>query len=217
MTMSMRPLILTALLPAALLAGCAADNRGVESVHQPVVARTDYSLDVQTAPSGLAPGEGQRLTGWLSTLRVGYGDTIAIDDPYASGAAARGEVAAVAARFGLLLADTAPVTGAQVAAGTVRVLVSRASASVPGCPDHSPAYAPNFNARTSTNYGCAINTNLAAMIANPNDLVRGAAGTAGEYDAQSGTRAISTLRSAPPTGEGGGWLKSKAETTGGSK
>ena len=121
---------------------------------------------------------------------------------------------AVAARYGLLVGDAAPVTGAPVAPGTVRVVVSRTRASVPGCPDHSRMNDPNFNAHTGSDYGCSINANLAAMVANPADLVRGTAGTLA-YEGDTAARAIRTLRAAKPTGDGGTWLKGKGETAGG--
>ena len=39
-----------------MLAGCGgmATNRSLESVHQPVVERTNYTLDVTTGPGGLS-------------------------------------------------------------------------------------------------------------------------------------------------------------------
>lgn len=211
--MKMRPLLLASLASVAL-AGCGTANRGVESVHQPVVSRTDYALDVQSDPSGLVPGEADRLNGWLAAMRVGYGDTVAIDDPYGNNGSARGDVAQVAARFGLLLAEQAPVTSGTIAPGTVRVIVSRTKAGVPSCPDYSRMYEPNFDSHTSSNYGCATNANLAAMVANPADLVRGTADEVGENN-NAGTRAIGVLRAAQPTGQGGTWLR--AESTGGSK
>lgn len=211
--MKMRPLLLASLASVAL-AGCGTANRGVESVHQPVVSRTDYALDVQSDPSGLVPGEADRLNGWLAAMRVGYGDTVAIDDPYGNNGSARGDVAQVAARFGLLLAEQAPVTSGTIAPGMVRVIVSRTKAGVPSCPDYSRMYEPNFDSHTSSNYGCATNANLAAMVANPADLVRGTADEVGENN-NAGTRAIGVLRAAQPTGQGGTWLR--AESTGGSK
>ena len=49
-------------------------NPGLESVHQPVVNRLDYALDLNTGGSGgLTEGEAQGLAGWFDTLRVGYG------------------------------------------------------------------------------------------------------------------------------------------------
>lgn len=211
--MTTRPLLAAAIAGATLLAGCGTPNRGLESVHQPVVARAVYALDVQTGPAGIGPDEARRVIGWMDTLRIGYGDTIALDDPYGADRATRGDVAQIAARYGLLLSEEAPVTGSPVSPGTIRIVVSRAHASVPGCADWSRMNDPNFNAHTGSNYGCATNTNLAAMVANPTDLVRGAPGS-GDYDAATGSRAINTMRAAVPTGNGGTWVKNQADSTG---
>ncbi|WEK43568.1 MAG: CpaD family pilus assembly protein [Candidatus Sphingomonas colombiensis] len=199
--------LLLAVLPAVMLGGCSGTkNRGLESVHQPVVSRTDYSFDVGTAPNGLAPGEEQLLAGWMNSLRLTYGDTVAIDDPAGVSPAARDAVTRSAARFGLLVGQSAAVTGAPVAPGTLRVVVSRARASVPNCPDFSRTRQPEFESNTSSNQGCAVNSNLAAMVANALDLVRGEPGTQ-VYDAATGTRAITEYRKATPTGNGGTTLK----------
>lgn len=190
--------------PALLLAACGTTNRGLESVHQPVVERNDYSFDVATTGRGLAPEEAQRLAGWMSSLRLGYGDRIAVDDPNGGYGreATRDAVAAIAARYGLLVADTAPVTAGPIAEGTARVVVSRMRAYVPGCPDHSRVGGTDFNANTSSNYGCATNASLAAMVARPEDLVRGQPGTQG-FDQATSFKAIDTLRKAPTTGSQG--------------
>ena len=206
----LRPLPIIAL--AAMLAGCGTANRGLESVHQPVVERSDYAIDVATAPGGLRPGESQRLDGWMRSMRLGFGDRIAIDDPNGAGRPVREDVQGVAAHYGLLVADEVPVTGAPVAPGTFRVVVSRARATVPGCPDMSRLNDPNFNAHTGSDYGCAINSNLAAMVANPADLVRGATGDA-DMGGATGTRAINARQRATPTGQGGAALA--GEKTGG--
>lgn len=192
-----RPTLLLLATPALLLGGCmGTTNRGLESVHQPVVGRADYALDLAADGRGLAPGEAQRLDGWFRTMRVGYGDRIAIDG---DAPAASGEVAGVVARYGLLLADAAPVTAAPIAPGTVRVVVSRMRAAVPGCPDWSRTLTDDFEGHTHSNFGCGTNSNLAAMVANPADLVRGAEGVAGA-DPQSAYKAIDSYRKATPTG-----------------
>jgi pilus assembly protein CpaD len=203
--------ILIALAPVALAACGGTQNLGLESVHQPVVSRADYAFDLGAGPGGLAPGEGQRLGGWMSSLRIGYGDRIAIDDP-ARDPATRADVAAQAAHFGLLVSDDAPVTAAPITPGTVRVVVSRARASVPGCPDYTRMYQPDYNAHTSSNHGCATNSNLAAMVASPTDLVRGEPGS-GVTDAAISTKAIQSFRNAAPSGAGGTVVK--AESAGG--
>ena len=203
--------ILASLLPALLLGGCmGTENRGLESVHQPVVTRSDYALDLGVAGGALAPGEQQRLAGWMTTMRLGYGDRVAIDDPAAEGYRARTDVAAVVARYGLLLSSDAPVTPAPLTPGSIRVVVSRMRAAVPRCPDWSRDSTDDFTANTSSNYGCAINRNLAAMVANPADLVRGAPG-AETTDAALSYKAIDTYRKKAPSGAAG----LGAATTGG--
>lgn len=194
--------------PALLLAACGTPNRGLESVHQPVVERADYAFDVATAGNGLAPGEAQRLAGWMATLQVGYGDRVSIDGATGYDGGVRDDVAVQAARYGLLVADDAPVTSGVLPPGTVRVVVSRMRASVPGCPDHSRVSGIEFEGNTMSNYGCAANSNLAGMVARPEDLVRGQTGSEIGDTAIAG-KAIETLRKAPNTGASG----LKSETT----
>ncbi|WP_296674991.1 CpaD family pilus assembly protein [Novosphingobium sp.] len=186
------------------LSGCGGvvgGNRSLESVHQAVVERTNYTLDVNAGPGGLSLPEQRRLAGWFEAMDLRYGDRISLDDPLASGAT-RAAVEAVASRFGMLVGGDAPVTPGYVNAGTVRVVVTRSSASVPGCPDWSRKTDISLNNATSTNYGCASNSNLAAMVADPEHLIKGAAGS-GQTVVMSSTKAIDSYREAKPTGEGG--------------
>jgi pilus assembly protein CpaD len=206
---------------ALLLAAGAGDaqskmNRGVESVHQPVVERTDYMIDVGVGPRGLAMGEADRLAGWFEGLGLGYGDTVTLDDPMGwRGGAAQDGVNAVVARYGMLISrDAAPVTAGRPAPGTLRVVVSRASAHVDGCPDWSHGGSAELASSSGSNYGCATATNLAAMIANPEDLVVGQDGNH-TADAMLSVKAIKTYRDAVSTGAAG--LKSESSQGGGGK
>lgn len=208
--MTKRSILLAALAPLAapalLLGGCmGTENRGLESVHQPVVASRDYALDLATAGGRLAPGENRRLAGWMNVMHLGFGDRVAIDSGPDGGygaAAARDEVAGVVASYGLLLSEDAPVTNAPVTAGTLRVVISRMHASVLGCPDWSRNSSTELEANTSSNYGCATNTNLAAMIARPGDLVRGSDPDT-VADPAVNAKAIDAYRKRAPTGAGG--------------
>lgn len=208
--MTMRPLLFTALSLCVPLAACG-DYRGLETAHQPVVSQTDYALDLLAGPDGLAGGEAQRLRGWLDVLAAAPGTTVAIDDP-AGSPAARTDIAALAGQFGLRLAATAPAPGAPLAPGTLRVVVTRSAASVPSC-DAPGARSSlvNFDAHTGSTFGCAINGTLAAMVADPNDLIRGKADD-GRGTAATAAKAIGAWRRAVPTGAGGTALKT--ETTG---
>jgi pilus assembly protein CpaD len=205
----MRALKLAPIFALTMVAACGGTwNRGLESVHQPVVHRTDYVYDVPA--NGLSAADKDRLDGWFQTLRVGYGDRIALDGPDAG---SRRDVQQLAARYGLLLDSTAPVTAGEIAPGQMRVVVSRSRADVPGCPDWSRTSQPEFNSHTMSNYGCALNSNLAAMIANPEDLVRGRTDN-GVTDATTGGRAIKELRKTTPSGAGGAPLKTESTRSG---
>lgn len=186
--------MITASLGLAL-AGCGSlgSNTSMYSAHQPVVERTNYAIDVNVDGSGIAASEQRRMSEWFDALQLGYGDRVAID--YGSGysnSAAQDVISDAAADRGLLLSDTAPVTVGDVPAGAVRVIVTRSKATVPSCPDWSSQTDSNFNSSNHSNYGCASNSNLAAMIADPEDLVRGRKDTV--LDSNSGSNAVKAHR-----------------------
>jgi len=200
----MRNTIMIALLATTLAGPALAKGdepaRGLESVNVPVVTRSDYMFDAAAPDGSLPSSEQARLDAWFRGLDLGYGDSIYVDGAYAD--AARFDVARVAGRYGLLLSSGSPVVQGMVAPGSVRVVVSRTRASVPNCPNWSSKSQPNFANHSMPNYGCAVNGNMAAMIADPNDLVWGRDGS-GIGDADTASRAIRSYRNAKPTGEGG--------------
>jgi pilus assembly protein CpaD len=190
---------------ATALAGCVHDRpteemRGVAPVNVPVVSRADYALDVAAPGGSLPSSEAGRLDGWFHSLQLGYGDSIYVDGPDAYDA--RADVARVAGRYGMLVSNGSPVTEGGIAPGTVRVVVSRTRASVPGCPNWSVPSQPNLENASMSNLGCAVNANLAVMVANPEDLIHGQEGS-GVGDTQTATKAVQSYRKATPTGTGG--------------
>ena len=206
----------TVLALATSLAGCtgaAVSNRSLESVHQPVVRNAIYQFDVAASNGELPPSEQGRLQGWLDSMGVRYGDRVAIEDPSAYGAgSALATVRSMIERRGLLLSRDVPVTTGAVPQDHLRVVVTRATASVPGCPNWESKSSINPTNSTSSNYGCAINSNLASMVADPNDLIKGASNTGS--DSTAATRAIQTYRTKPQTGAG---ELTKTPTSGGSQ
>jgi len=201
------------------VAGCASQPRGgltplnntsLYSLHQPVVERTNFVFDLNTDANGVSDAELERLAAWFDSIELRYGDRLSIDDGGSYDAAAQADVARLLGEYGLALQEGAPVTQGAVAPGQVRVVASRSSASVEGCPSWGD---PGIESptRTGSNYGCSVNSNLAAMIANPDDLIRGRDGT----NAGSGTtagRAIRAYREGQPTGRGG--LQQTSTTSG---
>ena len=192
-------------LLATTLAGCShvpydEPSRGVSAVNVPVLTRSEYIFDAAAPDGSLSAAESARLDGWFRSLDLGYGDSIYVDGAYAG--PARDDVASAAGRYGLMISDGAPVTAGAVDPGTVRVVVSRARAFVPNCPNWSEKSQPNFANRSMSNTGCAVNSNLAAMIANPEDLIHGREGS-GVSDVRTSVKAVQSYRSAAPTGAQG--------------
>ncbi|HEX8624704.1 MAG TPA: CpaD family pilus assembly lipoprotein [Allosphingosinicella sp.] len=179
-------------------------SRGLDSLNQPVVQRTDYLLDLADY-GGLSDADLGQLDSWFTSLGLGYGDHVFVERGTSAG---RQDVARLAADYGLLMSPGAPILEGDVPSGTVRVIVSRTTASVPGCPNYRKEGGPSS---TSSNYGCAMNSNLAAMIADPNDLVLGQVGSV-TGDAHTSSKAIRVYRQTAPTGTKG---LTDVSTTGG--
>jgi pilus assembly protein CpaD len=209
--------LITALLGISLT-GCGTldTNSSMYSVHQPVVERTNYAIDVNTSGNGISSTEQVRVAEWLDALKLGYGDRVALDygDSY-SNAAAKQDVANLAEKHGMLMVDTAPVTPGNVAPGTVRLVVTRSKASVPSCPDWSKTSDRNYNGANHSNYGCATNTNIAAMVADPEDLIRGRA--TDRMDNSTSSKAVKALRDKPASAGVTGGGGSGSGSTGGSQ
>jgi pilus assembly protein CpaD len=130
----------TFLIAASLgLAGCGTlpTNTSMYSVHQPVVERTNYAIDLASDGDGIAVADQTRLNEWFEVLDLRYGDRIAIDsgNGFGNEDAAR-DVRAAAAERGIMITQGAPATPGIIAPGNIRVVVTRSQASVPSCPDH---------------------------------------------------------------------------------
>lgn len=190
-------------------------NRTLESVNQPVVQRNSYVFDVMTQPGGgLGVADQQRLAGWFEAMDLRYGDKIAIDDPTDS-PVTRQAIEGVAARFGMLITEIAPVTNGDVTPGYARVVVRRTVAEVPGCPAWKEKTDATLSNGTYSGYGCAVNGNMALMVADKEHLVHGARAT-GDTVVMSSSKAIQTYRDAKPTGNGGITVKAtSSQSTGG--
>ena len=176
-------------------------NRSLYSVKQPVVERTNFTFDVSANAGGLPISEQQRLNGWFETMDLRYGDRITVDDPTMNPAVATA-INDLASRYGIIVKGTAPTTSGALPPGMVRVVLTRSSASVPGCPDWSAKSDMNYTNGLSPDHGCANNSNLAAMVADPEDLLQGRKGSS-ETVITTSNKAIKSFREAPPTGAGG--------------
>lgn len=177
------------------LAGCGTlpTNTSMYSIHQPVVERSNYAIDLALDGSGIAIADQRRMNEWFDVMNLGYGDRVSIDNGSGyTDPAVINDVAKALADRGVAITDAAPATNGAIAPGTVRVIVTRSSASVPSCPDWSSTHENNYNAGNHSNHGCATNANLAAMVADPEDLVRGRESR--KLDSNSGKAAVNTYK-----------------------
>jgi len=181
------------------LAGCLHESRtvnaGILSVHQPVVTDTTMTFAL-----GGGSADADRAEAWFEGIGLGAADTVAVE-----GTADR-----------LRIGEIAAARGARVIAGTARgparIVVIRATANVPGCPDWRRGSYPELSGSTTSNFGCAVNANFAAMVADPNDLVIGRTAEPGT-NSEDIQKAVRFHRETKVTGEKG----LKQEASGGSQ
>jgi pilus assembly protein CpaD len=174
-----------ALAATALLTAACQTTQGGQQPHlatsvnpqfSPVLSQERLIHTVTFAPgSALSAQEDAALAAFLNAIGPRFGDRVSIEDSQPIGQVSRHAVVAKAlARVGLMLQEpTTQPPSAPTAANQVRVVIVRGIASAPNCPDWRHGQSPNFGNVTMSNYGCATVSNLAAMVADPNDLQRG--------------------------------------------
>jgi len=203
------------LLMLAGVTACSPQTLSATQTEVPKQIKLTYSViswPVQFEPgtATLSAGQEQALSNFLSTVKTGDGDEVTFE----AGPAAYGTNAALVAERqasvdlvlrSLLMpasvVETRSLLGASGAenearggvagsevpgADVVVVNVGRYIVSGPSCPDWTKPQADDFSNTPPSNFGCATLTNLARMVANPADLVRGSTeGPAdGDYAAQ---------------------------------
>lgn len=173
-----------AALAAGSLAACApapARWSTAESPRNIVVDHVQMAHQVLFAPgqTKIEASEQARLEEFLDRTKVGYGDQV-----YVTGTTRQGEAVTLAgARQAMVagyLADRRlaplalpPTPGSQQSNGAATVVVARAVAIPPACPDWSRPPPSDLDNSPMGNFGCANAVNLGLMIADPNELIAG--------------------------------------------
>jgi pilus assembly protein CpaD len=165
-----------------LIAGCAQDNPVLTAPAplsaqpppkqiQVQLAAFDHDIYFARGAKTLTSAQAAGLAHFLRSNGIGEGDSVTVEG---SGAAALGGAreAGVLGQLRRLGIDAAAGTDTRLAADAVRVHADHAVATAPSCPDWSKPEADEPDNATSSNLGCATEANLAAMIANPADLVK---------------------------------------------
>lgn len=153
----------------------------------------DYDVHFARGAKTVAAGETAGLSNFLKSNTVGDGDTVTVDSPNGSSSLAAARQAAVLGELKHRHVHAVATAGAVPASDLVRIHVSHAVVTTPHCPDWSKPEADEPTNGPSSNFGCATEANLAAMVADPADLVKGK--TSNSADGAALARGVDLYRS----------------------
>lgn len=156
------------------------------------LASFDHDIHFAPAAKTLTSSQASNLSHFLTSNAIGERDAVSVESAPAASARSNARQAAVLAKLKNLQIQAISGTDAKLAADTIRVHADRSVVLPPGCPDWTKPEADEPNNAPSSNYGCATEVNLAAMVANPADLVKPAAG--GKADAAALARGVELYR-----------------------
>lgn len=150
-------------------------------------ATTQVSLAFPRGSWRLPPRELARLDGLVRSGAIRPDDHVTISMGAAPALAGSRQVAIAdeLLRFGIV-ADAGLLAG--VPPDHAIITVGRYLVTLPNCPNWSQKPFSDWTNETSSNYGCADQTNLALQVASPADLVSGR--TLGPADAGPAVRAV---------------------------
>jgi pilus assembly protein CpaD len=173
---------LAALAFAAILAACAptpkeAQWSGAESPKETKVMFLRQTLDVHFDPGKdvLSATEEKRIADFVAREDIGVYDdiTLASGNADARGSLATRRAQSVAAYLRTMHLKSAADDKAEAPSDQVSVVVGRYVVVPPNCPDWRKPSDDDPANTTSSNFGCATETNLGLMVADPRDLIEG--------------------------------------------
>lgn len=165
-------------LSLALFLGACAPVTTYSDAEAPKNLRLDSTtteVDVRFAPGSatLAVADAARLRQLAATGGIVPSDRVTVAAAGAPGLA-RARVAAVSAlllRYGVVAVAEPP--GGATPPNRAVIAVGRTLVTLPACPNWSKASNSDFANQPSSNFGCATQTDLGLMVANPGDLAEG--------------------------------------------
>lgn len=160
----------------ALLVGACAPVTSYTDAEAPTrlkldTATTQLDLRFEPGSAALASVDAARLQRAATSGEIEPSDRVTVD---AAGAPylVKERLASVSAL--LLHHEIVPVAGAQGAPPNHAIVtIQRALVTLPPCPNWSKRPYSDFTNQPSSNFGCATETNLGMMVANPSDLANG--------------------------------------------
>jgi pilus assembly protein CpaD len=141
-------------------------------IHVELVA-LDHDVDFARGAKMVTASEVAGLSNFLRDNAVGDGDSVTVAGSSTASALTAARRAAVVAELNMLHVHAVRAAATVPVSNAVRVHVDHVVVTAPQCPDWSKPEADNPDNSSSSNFGCATEANLAAMVANPADLARG--------------------------------------------
>lgn len=200
--LSRKSLTLLALAASLGLAGCAHDELALDDAYVPLspeerfpieYGRGPVTIEVATAHGSLQPSQINAVARFARQSLSGGSSPVTIKRP-AGGGASRAVAEEIA---GLMLHQGVPRhmirmgTYPAPASAPVRIGYVKAVAHTRPCGEWSMDAAHDYKNLQMPNHGCAVQSNIAAMIANPQDVVTPQQVT--PVQAASGTAAIKKI------------------------
>ncbi|HWE47849.1 MAG TPA: CpaD family pilus assembly protein [Caulobacteraceae bacterium] len=198
------------LILAVTVSGCMTPAGG-KHVPAPITPTERYSMHAEQRPEqmafgvhpdGLSDNQRSALTRYVDGWMSNGGGAIAISTPKSGDAAAARTAWAIKARLQQLGVADGDVQvqsyESDTAGAPVLVVYSRYAAVVPKCNQSWTDLTNNYKNDGYQNFGCATTANMAAMVANPRDIVTPADAVSGD----AGRRAVimDKYRKGEPTG-----------------
>jgi len=184
----------SAALVAFALAGCATDDLALDDTYQPYAPSERYPIEYSKAPvtiqvattSGtLQPSQVNAIAGFARQSLAGGATPVTIRRPAGGGKSARvaQEIAGLLVQQGvpshLIRKGTYPAGSGS----PVQISYAKAYAHTKPCGEWDENLANTAQNTRYSNHGCAVQSNIAAMIADPNDIVRPRSESMGEGSA----------------------------------
>lgn len=167
-------------LPISLLAGCSQDYASVDDVYVPASAEERFPIQVQDRPvklnlpaySGkLPPEDVNRLASFARAAKDDKSSPVSVR--YPSGSSKAKSVAQQAVRVLVsqgVHRSMIHTVGYKGKSDVVSLSITRRIAATKQCGDWSENLKGNQYNEPFPNYGCSLQNNVAAMVANPEDF-----------------------------------------------
>jgi pilus assembly protein CpaD len=179
----MRQSVAALMVLAATLAlsACASANRSAELATTPTELWTDkVKIDKQpdnlllgVHPDGLSPNQAAAVAGFVDQWRQVEGGEITVQVPVGASprmvAGVQAALAAQGAPIGSIV--LASYDAASAAAAPIIVAYDRYTVETPKCGTNWESLTRTRNNEAFGNFGCAVTANIAAQVANPEDLL----------------------------------------------